>query len=161
MFIFLAFLFCFADSRIKSAGYTKVRGRSRIVDGEFKAERTFAGSFHRGAVNEVVQEEAPNTASRWDQSLGRSRGSSTRTCVSNFITQCLSRKFTPHCYRPGGQRKEFVSRCVNSLLPPPPPLPHPTDSLSYLLSGVSSRVLLPWSWGHTADFATPQSFAAA
>lgn len=44
------------------------RGRSRIVDGEFRSERTSAGSFHRGAVNEVVLEEAP--VSRWDQSLG-------------------------------------------------------------------------------------------
>ena len=74
MFIFLAFLFCFSDNRIKSAGYTKVRGRSRIVDGEVKAERTFAGSFHRGAMNEVVQEEAPNTCERMGPEPGAKQG---------------------------------------------------------------------------------------
>lgn len=71
---FSSLSFCFSGNRIKSAVYTKVRGRSRIVDGEFRSERTFAGSFHRGAMNEVVQEEAPSTCERMGPEPGAKQG---------------------------------------------------------------------------------------
>lgn len=147
---FSSLSFCFSGNRIKSAVYTKVRGRSRIVDGEFRSERTFAGSFRRGAMNEVVQEEGPNTC---EQSLGRSRGSST-TDLGLKVHPPLhkSRRFTPPCTAQG-QRKDFVSSCVNSLLPRHPhsripqtlfPIYYPVSPAEFSSPGVGdTRPILP------------------
>lgn len=104
------------------------------------------------AMNEVLQEEAPTICEQMGSEPVRKQGLLHPELGLRFRHPLQkSLRFTPHCCFPGGQGKEFVlSRLKSSL---PPTHPHPTDSsLSYLPSGFSSRVLLPWSWGHTADF---------
>lgn len=107
-------------------------------------------------MNDVVWEETPNICEQQGLEPVRNQGLQhprLETCISSSTTQ-VSQVFSS-LLLPRGLRVKISPDLPQKLAPLPPILQTPL--LSHLPPVFFSGVLLFWSWGHIASFATPQA----